>query len=176
MRLNTSILALSLAAALPGCNEADKSQQTNPVGWFLDHRDDLAVAIKVCRDNPGELGNNWKSRLLKDYNGQTYWLSFNIRSFLGTVSSFPRWANIAVGYGGEGMTGANENPREKNGISIPEFKRYRQFYLAPDADLYRIESKQPVVNNISYLLRFIKMPAPTLELSQQKLKFHPIYF
>ncbi|MGY3413023.1 EexN family lipoprotein (plasmid) [Bradyrhizobium sp. 155] len=56
MRLNTSILALSLAAALPGCSEADKSQQTNTVGWFLDHRDDLAVAIKVCRDNPGELG------------------------------------------------------------------------------------------------------------------------
>jgi hypothetical protein len=56
MRLNTSILALSLAAALPGCNEADKSQQTNTVSWFLDHRDDLAVAIKACRDNPGELG------------------------------------------------------------------------------------------------------------------------
>ncbi|MBJ7407560.1 MAG: EexN family lipoprotein [Bradyrhizobium sp.] len=56
MRLNTSILALSLAAALSGCNEADKSQQTSTVGWYLDHRDDLALAIKACRDNPGELG------------------------------------------------------------------------------------------------------------------------
>ncbi|WP_338702183.1 EexN family lipoprotein (plasmid) [Bradyrhizobium sp. 26S5] len=56
MRINTSILALSLAAALPACNETGKSQQANTVGWFLDHRDDLAVAIKACRDNPGELG------------------------------------------------------------------------------------------------------------------------
>jgi len=54
MKLNTSILALSLAAVLTGCNEADKSQRINTVGWYLDHRDELAAALNTCGDNPGE--------------------------------------------------------------------------------------------------------------------------
>ena len=55
MKMKASILLIAVAAALAGCNEADKSQQTKTVGWFLDHRDELAVALKACRDNPGEL-------------------------------------------------------------------------------------------------------------------------
>jgi hypothetical protein len=43
---------------LAGCNEADRVEQTKTVGWFLDHRNELAVAIKACRDNPGELGKS----------------------------------------------------------------------------------------------------------------------
>ena len=56
MKIKASILVIAVAAALTGCNEADRSQQTKTVGWFLDHRDELAVALKACRDNPGELG------------------------------------------------------------------------------------------------------------------------
>ncbi len=56
MKMKASILVIAVAAALTGCNEADRSQQTKTVGWFLDHRDELAVALKACRDNPGELG------------------------------------------------------------------------------------------------------------------------
>jgi hypothetical protein len=54
MKLKTSILLIGVTAALTGCNEANKSQQTKTVGWFLDHRDQLAVALKACGDNPGE--------------------------------------------------------------------------------------------------------------------------
>ena len=56
MTMKASILVIAVAAALTGCNEADRSQQTKTVGWFLDHRDELAMALKACRDNPGELG------------------------------------------------------------------------------------------------------------------------
>ncbi|MBR0965719.1 EexN family lipoprotein [Bradyrhizobium elkanii] len=45
-----------IAAALTGCNDANEGQQVKTVGWFLDHRDELAVALKACRDNPGERG------------------------------------------------------------------------------------------------------------------------
>ena len=55
MKMKASILLIAVAAALTGCNEADKGQQPKTVGWFLDHRDELAVALKACRDNPGEL-------------------------------------------------------------------------------------------------------------------------
>jgi hypothetical protein len=54
MKLKTSILLIGITAALTGCNEANKSEQTKTVGWFLDHRDELAAAIDVCGDNPGE--------------------------------------------------------------------------------------------------------------------------
>ena len=54
MKLKTSILLIGITAALTGCNEADMSQQTKTVGWFLDHRDELAVALNACGDNPGE--------------------------------------------------------------------------------------------------------------------------
>ena len=54
MKLKTSILLIGITTALTGCNEADKSVQTKTVGWYLDHRDELAAAINVCGDNPGE--------------------------------------------------------------------------------------------------------------------------
>lgn len=55
MRIMTSILLIGIAASLAGCNDPDKGQQSKTVGWFLDHRDELALALKGCSDNPGEL-------------------------------------------------------------------------------------------------------------------------
>ena len=54
MTMKASILAIAVAVALTGCSEADRSRQTKTVGWFLDHRDELAVALNACGDNPGE--------------------------------------------------------------------------------------------------------------------------
>lgn len=56
MRTMAPILVIAVAAALTGCNQADQNQQTKTVGWFLDHRDELAMELKACRDNPGDLG------------------------------------------------------------------------------------------------------------------------
>ena len=56
MKKMTSILLLLAATiSLTGCNEADTSHPPKTVGWFFEHRDELAVALKACRDNPGEL-------------------------------------------------------------------------------------------------------------------------
>jgi hypothetical protein len=57
MNSKTSIILIGAAAVLVGCNEADKSQQTKSVGWYLDHRDELAIALNVCGDNPGDFAN-----------------------------------------------------------------------------------------------------------------------
>lgn len=128
-----------------------------------------------ARYNPSLLGNNWASRLMKDYNGQTYWLSFNIRSFLGSESKFPAWANLALGYGGEGMIGAEKNPALINGKNIPAFQRYRQFYLGADADLYRIKTADGVQAPL-YMLQFLKVPAPALEFnSKRTINLRPLH-
>lgn len=148
-------------------------------GWWGEQRIGLRFSSSFspyAKYNPNLLGKKWASRLMKDYNGQTFWLSLNIRSFLATDSKFPVWANIAVGYGGDGMIGANKNPATIKGKEIPAFKRNRQFYLAPDADWFRIKSSS-AANAPLYLLQFIKTPAPAIEFnSNGKIKFKAIQF
>ncbi|WP_230646839.1 EexN family lipoprotein [Bradyrhizobium sp. Leaf401] len=56
MKMRLSIVLLAVGAALAGCNDANKGQEAKAVGWFLDHRAELATALKECRDNPGKFG------------------------------------------------------------------------------------------------------------------------
>lgn len=127
--------------------------------------------------HPVELGTTLPQRMLKDYNGQTYWLSFNIGSFLPAASGFPRWLNLAAGYGAEGMIGAASNPSAVNGKPIPYFDRYRQFYLSLDADLYRINPLSAFSRTLLKINRTIKFPSPTIEWNQgKKTKFHGFYY
>jgi uncharacterized protein YfiM (DUF2279 family) len=126
---------------------------------------------------PAELGSNLPQRMLKDYNGQTYWLSVNIGSFLPAASGFPKWLNFSAGYGAEGMIGAAANPKEINGKTIPEFKRYRQFYFSFDTDLYRADCLSPLATALLKVNRVLKMPAPALELNPvDGVKWHWFYF
>ena len=65
---------------------------------------------QFAKQRPNILGNGLSEEFLKDYNGQTYWLSANINSFLKT-ESIPNWLNVAFGYGAEGMlTGEADDP------------------------------------------------------------------
>lgn len=127
--------------------------------------------------NPEQLGKTNAQSVLKDYNGQTYWLSGNIKSFLPKSSKFPRWINVAVGYGAEGMLGAKGNPSEIDGQPVPPYDRYRQFYLSFDVDMSRIKSKSSFVRFLLVGLNFVKIPFPTLEFNKyDKVKFHWMYF
>ncbi len=123
---------------------------------------------------PNVLGSSLTEQILKDYNGQTYWLSANIHSFAKT-SKIPKWLNLAVGYGGEGMiTG---NVEFINTIFLPEATRQRQYYLSLDVDLTKIETKSRVLKTVFSLFNTLKVPAPTLEIRDTgKIKGHFLYF
>ena len=126
---------------------------------------------------PDLLGSNWAQRLLKDYNGHTYWLSANIYSFLPKQSKFPPWINLAVGYGATGMIGGYSNPSEIDGNPLPFFDRTAQFYLSADIDWTRIKTKSHFLHFLFKLFSFVKLPFPTLEYNnKQGLVFHPVYF
>ena len=126
---------------------------------------------------PDLLGKNIYENALKDYNGQTYWLSFNISSFLKPEKNFPAYLNIALGYGADGMTGGKYNTSLYDGKVIPDFKRTRQFYISPDIDLARIPIKNKTLKLLFKTLNFIKIPAPAIEINDSGiLKFHFIYF
>ncbi|MBX9851241.1 MAG: YfiM family protein [Cytophagaceae bacterium] len=126
---------------------------------------------------PDQLGSSFSENLLKDYNGQTYWMSVNIFSFLNKESKFPKWLNVALGYGAEGMTGGRNNPSQINGVSLPYFKRYRQFYFSFDADLTKIKTRSKFLKTVFSTIGFIKFPAPALEFnSKKRIIFHPVFF
>ncbi|MBX9783773.1 MAG: YfiM family protein [Chitinophagaceae bacterium] len=147
--------------------------------WWGRQKMSLRVSARFtpyAKYNPDLLGNNRASRLMKDYNGQTYWLSVNIRSFLKTNSNFPVWLNAAVGYGADGMIGAEKNPGSIDGKSVPGFKRTKQFYIAADADFSNLSTSEAVSMPL-YFLQFIKTPAPAVEVnSYGKIKLRPVQF
>ncbi len=118
----------------------------------------------------------------KDYNGETYWLCGNISSFLPKGNSFPKWLNLAVGYGAEGMYGGFDNSwTDKNGakfvLDTQKFPRYRQVYLSLDVDLSKIKTDNPILKTLFSAVRFLKFPAPTVEFNTLgRVKFFPIFY
>ena len=132
---------------------------------------------KYAQYRPDLLGDNLIQNMIKDYNGHSYWISGNISSFLPERSKFPRWINVAVGYGAEGMTGAFGNSANHNGQQIPPFPRYRKFFLSLDIDLTRIRTKSAILRGIFTVVSFIKIPAPTLEYNTLgQFKVHALYY
>lgn len=132
---------------------------------------------KYAQYRPDLLGDNLVQNMIKDYNGHSYWISGNISSFLPEHTRFPKWLNIAVGYGAEGMTGAFSNTAGHNGQPVPEYRRYRKFFLSVDVDLTRIPTKSKVLRGIFTVLSFIKIPAPALEYNTLgQFKVHPFYY
>ena len=126
---------------------------------------------------PNLLGSNFTERILKDYNGQTYWLSLNIKDFLKEEAHFPSWLNVAIGYGAEEMVTGNidadwclTNP------ICDDLTRYRQFYLSFDADLSKITYKRKFFKLLFGSFGFLKFPAPTLEFSKNGIKGHLFYY
>jgi hypothetical protein len=117
---------------------------------------------------PDVLGNDLTSEILKDYNGETFWLSADVDKFI----KFPRWLNLAVGYGAEGMIYARDHQNIQAGYSEP----YRQYYLSIDFDLRAIKSHSKTVNTLLFIVNMIKLPAPTVEFSSKGVKFHALYF
>ena len=124
-------------------------------------------------------GKTVPERLLKDYNGQTYWASANLKPFFKN-SNLPEWLSIAVGYGAEGMFGGTENiGKDANGNIIfnrTDIKRYRQWFLAPDIDLTKIKTNKKGLKFLFTVLSAFKFPTPSLELSNGKLKVHALHF
>ncbi|WP_299065050.1 DUF2279 domain-containing protein [uncultured Polaribacter sp.] len=126
---------------------------------------------KFANQRPNTLGENYIQESLKDYNGQTYWLSANIWSF-NKESNFPKWLNVALGYGAEGMLYGQTKPTN----AIPQ-DPYRQFYLSLDVDLTKIATKSKFLKSVFSIVNFIKIPAPSLEINTKgKIKFHYLYF
>jgi hypothetical protein len=132
----------------------------------------------LAKYNPELLGKNPYTQILKDYNGQTYWLSANIFSFLKKESKFPKWLNVAVGYSAYGMLGGQYNNftvQDDQG-NVLLFQRERRFYLSLDVDLTRIKTKSRFLKSVFSAFNILKFPAPALQLSPKGIRGYWIYY
>ena len=124
-------------------------------------------------------GEGTAERILKDYNGQTYWASFNIKSF-AKQSNWPEWLNIAAGYGADGILGGFENSwKDKDGNTITrhDIIRKRQYYLSPDIDFTKIKTNSKLLKTVFFVLNAVKVPAPALMIdSKGKFRGYVLYF
>jgi hypothetical protein len=139
----------------------DQRLQLKMSYWPYKYPDDLVTR----RDQL--FGESLPERLLKDYNAQTYWLSANMNAFF-PHSGFPKWLNIAAGYGSDGMLGGDDNKwTDRNGMDIDrsDVPRVRRYYLSLDVDLTKIKTRSKFLRTAFYLLNAVKIPAPALEMS-----------
>jgi hypothetical protein len=123
---------------------------------------------------PNILGNTFTEKILKDYNGQTYWLSFNLHSFIKN-DKIPTWLNVALGYGADGMLTSNSETETQ--LNLPYTVRNRNFFLSIDIDLTKIKTKSHLLKTLFSLVNLLKIPAPTFQINQSgKATWHGIYF
>lgn len=118
---------------------------------------------RFANQNPDLLGDGIAQEIFKDYNGQTYWLCLDTDKFF----RFPKWLNLAVGYGATNMINAR---------AAQNIDPYRQYYLSFDFDLKSIPTRSKFLKTVIFLVSMIKLPAPTIEFSKHGVRSHAFYF
>lgn len=142
------------------------------------------TGVATAREAAYDLfGRNYLEAFVKDYNGMTVWASVNPNAFLGQKrdrSPLPDWLNLAFGYGAENVYGAYGNgwtAPDGQKYSLQQYPRTRQFYLSLDIDTARIPTNNRFLKTLFSAIRFIKIPAPTMEWrSDGTTRFHAVYW
>ncbi len=166
-----------LGSGLLVSQELAWDEQRIQMKWSF-HRKNYKDAGLNLRSND-IFGSSNTERFLKDYNGQTYWLSTSIKPFFPN-SNLPAWLQISIGTGAEGLYGARKNyALDKLGNEIfnrQDLPRYRQWYIAPDIDLTKIKTNKKALKVALNILNIMKFPTPSLEYSRGKLSWNWIHF
>ena len=131
---------------------------------FSFHQTSLAAV------RPEVLGDGLAEELLKDYNGQSYWFSFDIHAF-ARKSGFPKWLNLGLGYGAQDLVFARDSQNQLAG-----FEGFRQYYLGIDFDLSYIKTDKKWLKTLLFLLDGIRLPAPAFEFNKNGTRFHLLYY
>lgn len=126
-------------------------------------------STSLARQRPEVLGSG-ASEIIKNYNGQTLWLSVDVGKFM-PGSRWPKWLSVSGGYGAEDMLYGRYNQNKVAG-----FNPYRQYYLSLDVDLTAIPVRSKFLKTVLKVVNMIKVPAPTLEFSRSGVKAYAIYF
>ena len=102
-----------------------------------------------------------------DYPNQTYWATFDVNHFIETCC-WPRWLNIAVGFGLDDTQYLDNNYTKTGGNN--------EWYIALDYDIPKMLKNwnSPTGNKVKKWLNYFHLPAPTIRISP-KLEFYPLF-
>ena len=121
---------------------------------------------------PNTLGKTIPQRLLKDYNGQTYWVSIPI-NFL--VKKSPDWLLFAFGYSIHDKIVGNSEIYTDLNTNIT-YHSMRDFYFSLDIDFSKIPIKNKILKKITSQFNYLKIPFPAIQFNQNGIGFRGIYF
>lgn len=109
------------------------------------------------------LGDSKLNYWLKDYNGQTFWLTSSLGVWGVTKKKWAKPISIAFGYSADNMLNELDNSKIPNNLQL---NRYKQYYIGLDIDWSQIEVKRKSVKVLFYLLDKVKIPFPSIEISK----------
>lgn len=127
---------------------------------------------------PEMLGSTIVQQVIKDYNGQTYWLSIDINSLLKR-KIFPPWLLLTIGYGADGLFGGHDNVwqnREGKTMDYSNMARAKRFFISVDLNTGVLRNKNKLFNYLFAPFVVLKFPAPAVEVNEERgLVFHWVY-
>lgn len=171
-----------------GFSWSDLGANTLGVAWFAwqdlvwqEQRLKLKFSSHLtpyAKYRPNTLGSTFAERLLKDYNGQTYWLSISPGQFMGEDSSFPKWLSFSFGYSvDEKLHGdLNEYSLANDAGDMVSFQAKSQFIFSLDIDFEQFNPKRKWVSALFKAINHVKIPFPALVVTGNKVGFNAFYF
>lgn len=135
---------------------------------------DMSSSLKMRAEQL--YGKSFRERLLKDYNGQSYWLTVDIHDLLPENNKWPKWLDLAIGYGSENMFGGFSNSWHEGPYTFsapPSYERYQEWYITFDLDIEDIPFKSRILKTFGTMFSIFKIPTPTIAFnSNGEIVFH----
>ncbi|MDA7762594.1 YfiM family protein [Crocinitomicaceae bacterium] len=116
---------------------------------------------------PEILGENPLESILKDYNGQTYWICFSPGN-LG-VSAWPKWLMLSMGHSIDGRLKGDSG-------DYMGYHSSREFLFSLDVDLTELNVRSKFLTSLFEIINCIKIPFPTLIYNKGDFNVLPVYF
>ena len=123
---------------------------------------------------PNVLGSTPTERFFKDYNGQTYWVSFSPFAFSNT-SKLPKWLCLSLGYSVDQKINGSNNSYT-NPLTTKTYNAKREYLLSLDINFSKLPIKKRWFKLVVSQFNYLKIPFPTLIFSNGKMIGNGIYF
>lgn len=106
--------------------------------------------------------NNFKQwSLSEDYDGHSYWLSFDVHKMLPKQHQhkWPKWVNLAAGY-------STYNFRQAARV-LTGGPQQKEFLIGLEFNIGAIKTKSSTITTVKNMLNFIHIPAPGLKTTNK---------
>ena len=127
---------------------------------------------KYAAYRPNALGANFPQQLLKDYNGQTYWLSFSPFAFFKN-DKLPKWLCLSIGYSADAKL---QGMSDFYQVGNQTFHAQRQWILSLDIDVSKFHFKKKWPRILLSPFNLIKIPFPAIIFTKSGTTGRLLYF